>query len=321
MGDLVELIFGLAMLGFILFMVIGIPMTIIADSKKPKTRKSRSKKPTLYNSKQYSANSFDYYHESDKSEFLVYFIANEKLGALKVGVGNFGRLKQLLESYESKDLNSPNIGWEVLKVGKFSTSSNNFESGKLSGEEAEKRAHYYWRYVLKQPLYLHDYQMGFSRITKNDKTMWVSTPGYTETVSMREVCEVSTWNFVKNSPGFLEEMDLSNYYICRNLRLSIADHSILDMPPEYKEFKLVTVNHYNPKATELRRSSSADNIYGEKRKTASEPAPKATKVYKEPAPYTGGGIGVYPCLTSNCPWPSSSMFESTYCQKCEKPNE
>ena len=29
MGELVELIFGLAMLGFILFMIIGIPMTII----------------------------------------------------------------------------------------------------------------------------------------------------------------------------------------------------------------------------------------------------------------------------------------------------
>jgi hypothetical protein len=318
MGELVELIFGLAMLGFILFMIIGIPMTIIADSKKPKTRRPRSKKPTPYNSKQYSANSFNYYHDSDKTEFLVYFIANEKLGALKIGVGNFGRLKQLVESYESKDLNSPNIGWEVLKVGKFSTSSNNYESGKLNGVEAEKRAHYYWRYVLKQPLYLHDYQMGFSRITKNENTMWISTPGYTETVNMKEVCEVSTWNFVRNSPGFLEDMDLSSEYTCRSLRLSIEKHILLNIPPEYMEFKLSTVNHYNPKATELRSDSSADNVYEKKRKSPSKSAPKASKVFKEPTPYTGGGIGVYPCLTSNCPWPSSSMFESTYCQKCKK---
>ena len=119
MGEFVELIFGLVMLGFILFMIIGIPMTMIADSKKPKSRRRRYQQSRTYTPFDYTPKEFDYYHKSDRGEFYVYFIANEKLGALKIGVGNSGRIRQLLNSYEQKDEDSEGIGWQILKVAQF----------------------------------------------------------------------------------------------------------------------------------------------------------------------------------------------------------
>jgi hypothetical protein len=150
-GSFLELIFGLAMLGFILFMIIGIPMTMIADSKKPKTRRRRYQQSRTYTPFDYTPKEFDYYHKSDRGEFYVYFIANEKLGALKIGVGNSGRIQQLLNSYQQKDEVSEGIGWQVLKVAQFSDTGTDYELGKRSGNEAEKRAHFYWRYVLNLP--------------------------------------------------------------------------------------------------------------------------------------------------------------------------
>ena len=174
MGDFVELVFGVALLGFILFMIIGIPMQLAADSKKPKVRRKRYRQSHSSFTSGYTPKEFDYFHNSDRGEFFVYFIANEKLGALKIGVGNGGRIKQLLSSYTQKDETSEGIGWRVLKVAQFSDTETDYEDGKLSGNEAERRAHYYWRYVLNLPLYLREEQMGSSRIRKNGETMWNS---------------------------------------------------------------------------------------------------------------------------------------------------
>jgi hypothetical protein len=313
MGGLVELIFGFAMLGFILFMIIGIPMTMIADSKKPKTRRKRYQQNRAYSAFEFTPKEFDYFHKSDRGEFFVYFIANEKLGAVKIGVGNSGRIKQLLGSFSQKDEESPNIGWQVLKVARFSDSSTDYESGKLYGNEAEKRAHYYWRYVLNLSLYVSEEQMGYSRIRKNDQTMWVLTPGYTETADLQKVCEVSTWNYVKKAPGFIGETNAYSGIDTRELRLLHEGHSILDIPTNYENFKLVNINHVNPKAIEG-RVISANRTQGPPKKESKSPL----KTPKKVEPYTAGGIGIYPCTTPSCKWPSASMFESVRCEKCSK---
>jgi hypothetical protein len=318
MGEIIELIFGLAMLGFILFMIIGIPMTMIADSKKPKKRRKRAQPRQTYYSSDFTPKEFDYYHKSERGEFFVYFIANAKLGALKIGVGNTGRIKQILNSYTEKDESSEAIGWQVLKVARFSDSSTDYESGKINGNEAEKRAHYYWRYVLNLPLYVSEEQMGYSRIRKNDQTMWVLTPGYTETANLHKVCEVSTWNYVKKAPGFIDETNAFSGTGARELRLLHEGHSTQDIPTNYENFKLVNVNHVNPKAIEARKVTASephDKYEKTPPKKASQPA---LNVQKKIAPYTAGGIGIYPCTTPSCKWPSASMFESVKCEKCSK---
>jgi len=318
MGELIELIFGLAMLGFILFMIIGIPMTMIADSKKPKTRRKRPQPRQTYYLSDFTPKEFDYYHKSERGEFFVYFIASEKLGALKIGVGNSGRIKQLLNSFTQKDEESESIGWQVLKVARFSDSSTDFESGKLNGNEAEKRAHYYWRYVLNLPLYVNEEQMGYSRIRKNDQTMWVLTPGYTETADLQKVCEVSTWNYVKKAPGFIGETNAYSGIDTRELRLLHEGHSTLDIPTNYENFKLVNVNHVNPKAIEARKVS-ADKSRDDDKKSPSRKTPQPDlNVQKKIESYTAGGIGIYPCTTPSCKWPSASMFESVQCENCRK---
>jgi hypothetical protein len=315
-GDFIEFIFGLAMLGFFLFMLLAIPLSMISDSKKPKPRRSPRKRNRGYPSYVYTPKEFDYFHPSDRGEFFVYFIANDKLGALKIGVGNSGRIKQLLESFAQKDATSPSIGWQVLKVARFADTITDYESGKLNGNEAEKRAHYYWRYVLNLPLYLSEEQMGYSRIRKNDQTVWVQTPGYTETVSLHKVCEVSTWNYVTKTPGFLGETEIFSGANTRGLRLLHSDHSTLDIPINYENFKLIRVNHIYPKATENRSASRVVNQNLEQTSAPKGDSQSAIKTPKSVKAYTAGGLGIYSCTTPNCVWPSASMFESVKCERC-----
>ena len=318
MGDIIEFIFGLAMLGFILFLLIIIPVSLISDSKKPRTRRKRYQKADSYSSYDFTPKEFDYFHKSDRGEFFVYFIANEKIGALKIGVGNSGRIKQLLESFTQKDSTSLNIGWQVLKVARFADTTTDYESGKLNGNEAEKRAHYYWRYVLNLPLCVSEEQMGYSRIRKNDQTMWVVTPGYTETANLHKVCEVSTWNYVKRAPGFLGESNIFSGANSRELRLLHVSHSTLDIPANYENFKLAQINHFNPKAIEGRGVSGNRTQESPKKASPRTDSESTVKKSETITPYTAGGIGIYPCTTKSCVWPSASMFESAKCEKCRK---
>jgi hypothetical protein len=318
MGEFIELIFGLAMLGFILFMIVGIPISIIADSKKPKKRRKRPQPRQTYYPSDFTPKEFDYYHKSERGEFFVYFITNEKLGALKIGVGNSGRINQLLDSHTQKDESSEGIGWKILKVAQFSDTGTDYETGKRNGNEAEKRAHYYWRYVLNLPLYLSEEQMGYSRIRKNEQTIWIPTPGYTETAILHKVCEVSTWNYVQKAPGFIRETNAFSETNIRDLRLLHKSHSTLDVPPNYEKFGLVQINHVNPKATEARVTSASKSQNSESKtspKKATQPQANLQKVVEQ---YTAGGIGIYPCATPSCKWPSASMFESVKCEKCSK---
>ncbi len=316
MGDFIEFIFGLAVLGFFLFMLLAIPLSMISDSKKPKPRRSPRKRNRGYPSYVYTPKEFDYFHPSERGEFFVYFIANDKLGALKIGVGNSGRIKQLLESFVQKDASSPNIGWQVLKIARFADETTDYEFGRLNGNEAEKRAHYYWRYVLNLPLYVSEEQMGYSRIRKNDQTMWVLTPGYTETANLHKVCEVSTWNYVKKAPGFLGETNIFSEANIRELRLLHVSHTTLDIPTNYENFKLAQINHFNPKAIEGRSVSANRTQQSPKKASLRTDSESPTKKSETMTPYTAGGIGIYPCTTKSCVWPSASMFESAECEKC-----
>ena len=137
-GEIIELIFGLAMTAFMLFLIFIIPFGLFSDSKKTKYRRRR--RSTYRKYKPYSPPDFDYYHSYNKTEFLVYFIENEKLGALKIGVGSGGRLLQLLNSYQDKSEQSEGVGWRLLRLAKFSDYENSYDLGKVYANEAEKKA-------------------------------------------------------------------------------------------------------------------------------------------------------------------------------------
>jgi hypothetical protein len=248
-GEIVELIIGFAMLAFIIFITIAVFIAMVSDTKTPKRRR-RSPTYRSHTTPWKELRDFEYTASYNPNEFLVYFIENEQLNAVKVGVGTGGRVLQLLNSYTSKDAESKNIGWKVLKIAKFTDANSDYILDKIYGEQAEKKAHYYWRNVLNLPIYLDQTQLGYSQVKEYGNTNWVLTKGYTETAELNKVCEVSTWNFIKESPGFIEEIPNFMGYESRNLILRHPEHSLLSEPPGYADFKLQRVRHY--KNTSLR---------------------------------------------------------------------
>ena len=225
-----------------------------------------------------------------------------------------GRVQQLLQSYEQKDVNSAKIGWRILRIARFADSTVIFETGKQAGYEAERRAHYYWRYVLCQPQHLKSSQMGFSRIWKDESLRWIQTPGSTETVEMGSICERSTWNYVTNSPGFLGELD---EYAGRDLRLLHNDDAARVVPKNYEKFNLAKINHKNvllfePTPAPLKSSAPIKS----KGSVSVEKAKNDNNGSRDTKRYTGAKIGIYPCLTKGCNNPSSSLFNSSKCEQC-----
>jgi hypothetical protein len=131
LGEVAELIFGLAMTAFMLYVIIIIPFGLLSDSKKSRYRRRRRPTSRRYKSYSYSPPDFDYYHSYNKTEFFVYFIENEKLDALKIGVGSGGRVLQLLNSYQDKSEQSESVGWKLLRLAKFSDYENSYDLGKI----------------------------------------------------------------------------------------------------------------------------------------------------------------------------------------------
>ena len=80
--------------------------------------------------------------------------------------------------------------------------------------------------------------MGYSKVRNYGEINWTLTKGYSETVNKSKVCEVSTWNYVINSYGFIEEHNELMGSNPRELQLLHPDHSILDIPENYESFKL-----------------------------------------------------------------------------------
>jgi hypothetical protein len=264
LGEIIELIFGLAMTAFMLYIILIIPFGLLSDSKKSRYRRRKRSAYRQYKSYTYSPPDFDYYHSYNKTEFFVYFIENEKLDALKIGVGSGGRVLQLLNSYQEKSEQSESVGWKLLRLAKFSDYENSYDLGKIYANEAEKKAHYYWRNVLKLPIHLNDFQMGYSKVRNYGDINWTLTKGYSETVDMSRVCEVSTWNYVINSYGFIEEHNEFMGTDPRELQLLHPDHSILDVPENYEAFKLRKVNHYFKKELAPRERKSVEERFWSK---------------------------------------------------------
>jgi hypothetical protein len=87
------------------------------------------------------------------------------------------------------------------------------------------------------------------------------TKGYTETVQKDLVCEVSTWNYVINSSGFIEEQNNFMGYEPRELRLFHQDHSRLEEPIGFENFKVKKVHHYYERDLATREKRSVEERF------------------------------------------------------------
>ena len=162
MGELLSTLFGFFILG--LMILSGYSMVSAMFSKKP-VRHRRSyrssnryykgrgrgygyyRTPTIsYRTpRPYSGKS--YINNPDPNTFMVYFLENQKLGALKLGVGSWGRINEFIYARVSPSRSAENAGWVLLRAAKFSLFESQYDLGREQAYEAERRAHYYWRYV------------------------------------------------------------------------------------------------------------------------------------------------------------------------------
>jgi hypothetical protein len=86
--------------------------------------------------------------------------------------------------------------------------------------------------------------MGYSKVRNYGEINWTLTKGYSETASKSKVCEVSTWNYVINSYGFIEEFNDFAGYEPRELKLLYTEHFDITEPTNYENFKLKQVRHF-----------------------------------------------------------------------------
>ena len=178
---------------------------------------------------------FNYPENPNPQEFLVYFIASEELGALKIGVGTSGRVLQLLNSTIRSEDGFENVGWKVLRTAAFSTGPEDFENGRDAAYEAERRVLYYWKKHLKLASKVSERDMGWAELDYLGKRGFHLTKGFTETVDIESVCEESTWNIVMNSPGYLKEG--SSFYTGRSLNSNPAAAIKSTTAPGYSNSK------------------------------------------------------------------------------------
>jgi hypothetical protein len=177
---------------------------------------------------------FRYPENPNPQEFLVYLIFSAELGALKIGVGTSGRVLQLVSSTIRTENGFENVGWKVLKTGSFSTGPENFETGRDRAYEAERRVLFYWRKHLLLPAKVSDRAMGWSQLLYQGERGFHLTKGFTETVDLYSVCEESTWNIVRGSPGYLG--DGSSFYHTRELHRNSNFSISSTIAPGYREY-------------------------------------------------------------------------------------
>jgi hypothetical protein len=199
---------------------------------------------------------FTYPDNPNPSEFLAYFIASEKLNALKIGVGTSGRVIQLLSSTVKTEDGIENVGWKVLKTARFSLTSADYETGRNNGYEAEARVLYYWRKHLGKSPYVTDQQMGWSELIYQGRKGWHLTKGFTETVELGSVCEVSTWNIIQNAPGFQGEG--STFFVGRDLRVLDLATLSSTIAPGYYEYRKNLQAKASSRAEGALRSADSD---------------------------------------------------------------
>jgi hypothetical protein len=255
MSEFIEFVFGIIILG--LMLISGFSMLSAMFSKKPVRRRRNyrnsnryykgrgrgygyyrtppitSRTPRKYSGKSYISN-------PDPDTFMVYFLENEKLGALKLGVGSWGRINEFLDSRVEPSYSAERIGWKLLRAAKFSTTESEYDLGREQAYEAERRAHFYWRYVKRHPRKLEKEEMGFSLIEVYRQRKFEPTKGFTETAPLGEVCEQTTWNYVLKSPGLKSEHVPEG---ARALSSLDEQHLNLELPPGYQEAQIKRIRH------------------------------------------------------------------------------
>jgi hypothetical protein len=165
-----------------------------SNRRKPKRRRRSSQYSSGQSRKKYinygPRSEFQYVDNVSPGEFVVYFIENPKLNALKIGVGRAGRVHQLLNSHVERSDESEGVGWQVLRVAQFSFNDNDYAKGREKAYEAERRVKFYWKSQGNEP-FLSDEQMGHSRVNQRStgEVIWIRTPGWSETVQIGKVCE------------------------------------------------------------------------------------------------------------------------------------
>ena len=232
---------------------------------------------------------FNYPENPNPQEFLVYFIASEELGALKIGVGTSGRVLQLLNSTIRSDDGFENVGWKVLRTAAFSYGPQDFESGRDAGYEAERRVLYYWRKHLKLSVKVSERDMGWAELDYLGRRGFHLTKGFTETVDINSVCESSSWKIVMSSPGYLGEG--SSFHIGRPLRSNSSASISSSTAPGYASYKQSLVRDRAKASYSANKDLvSGDNEPAEKtRHSAIGSVPKSPSIRKnKPMPKSNG---------------------------------
>jgi len=197
-------LFAIGIASMIMFFVEGMKGS---HKKRPSRQRRLPYRPANY----YETPEFSYVENPNSNHYFVYFVENEQKQAVKLGVGTSGRVLQILKSKTDSDYNADLSGWKVIRLAKFADSSEHFMEGKGNAYEAERRAHFYWRKVLNQPMHLSENQMGYSQVEMYGRVQWVPTKGYTETARLNSICEATTWKYVCSSPGFIEEVEWESH--------------------------------------------------------------------------------------------------------------
>ena len=237
MLDALVSLFWLVIYGVPLFAMLVFVVNSMKDYGKPRRRRSKSNYSYRQPRKKWvnygPQSEFKYVDNESPSEFVVYFIENPRLNALKIGVGQPGRVHQLLNSHVEMDDESENTGWRVLRVAEFSYNDVNYAKGREKAYEAERRVKFYWKSQGNEP-FLTDVQMGYSKVNQRStgEIIWIRTQGWSETVEMGKVCEVSSWKYVTSSPGFIGE--ITDFLPGRELLLLNAAHAERTRPPDLK---------------------------------------------------------------------------------------
>jgi hypothetical protein len=281
MTELLSTLFGLLILG--LMVLSGYSMLSAMFSKKPVRRRKNyrssssyykgrgrgygnyrtppitSRTPRSYSGKSYISN-------PDPDTFMVYFLENEKLGAVKLGVGSWGRINEFLDARVSPSYDAEKAGWRILRAAKFSTTESEYDLGREQAYEAEKRAHFYWRYVKRHPKQLEKEQMGFSLLEIYGVRKFEPTKGYTETAPLGQVCEKTTWNYVMRSPGIKEEHVPTN---ARELLELDVENFALDIPTGYLEAQIKRVRHSGNQPNQQNLLSDEERFWSKIEKTES----------------------------------------------------
>ena len=131
------------------------------------------------------------YLNGNASDNLVYLIANETLGVLKIGIGKIGRVRQYFLSSDD---------W--ILVGCFDFLD--MPDARL----AERAVLRFWRHECLQPAM--KIQLGSAPLLSSQGTRQVrALRGETETVCIDTVCEHCTIALIKRSAGFVDDFALA----------------------------------------------------------------------------------------------------------------